>query len=312
MLGFKGIERYDQLRKNAISASVKYQHRRSENAGTESHDIEGDFFHDGQDVLPAIGYWHEFLRRYIRGTDKITGEVLDLISKRMLLSNVKDRIDADALCVELARILQHGPAEPPGPLPECITDALNVVERRVQTMPRSLTIEPERPGSSAHRSRNVRKSQNRSRAIERSEYFAGALAVKDINLPSIFMDMPGPPSTWHAPIPIVGGAPRSLTSSSPSGESLNHRPQSYLHTHTKNAGRTRNPPDSQDDQREPQNVFQAYAELQTSRQNSILSSRIPWRKKKDQFLAKFFNNRDIVSLPRYSKRISDGTMYRSL
>ncbi|ORX98944.1 hypothetical protein BCR34DRAFT_142156 [Clohesyomyces aquaticus] len=91
VLGFQGIRQYKKLRK-----TVK---------GTKTPDgSTTDRFHDGNDVLPEIKRWHNFLRGHLRVADTATPLVLDLIEGHMLQKDPLDRYKFPVLCNELAKV----------------------------------------------------------------------------------------------------------------------------------------------------------------------------------------------------------------
>ena len=87
VLGYQGVLQYQELRR------------------LNSHDKRSDRFHNGQDVLPQIASWHEYLRSHLRVTDTITGLVLNLVDKRMLKKDPSDRLISTMLCDELEKLV---------------------------------------------------------------------------------------------------------------------------------------------------------------------------------------------------------------
>ncbi|ERF73563.1 hypothetical protein EPUS_07497 [Endocarpon pusillum Z07020] len=100
--GNQGLEQFAELRSAAINR-ISPNRTTSQEAGIV---IGSDCFHDGQAVLEDVLHWHKFLRRGIRGSDTITGQVLQLVEEKMLLKDASSRISAQDLCEELQGILQ--------------------------------------------------------------------------------------------------------------------------------------------------------------------------------------------------------------
>lgn len=85
---------------------------------------EGDYFHDGQQVLADVTSWHALLRSASRKTDLITSQVLDQIDQKMLLENVEKRRNAKDIYRELRQILILSQSKPPRPIPESVVQSL--------------------------------------------------------------------------------------------------------------------------------------------------------------------------------------------
>ena len=102
VLGYNAIPAYEKFREDAVKAGLQNDEVRP----------EGDFFHDGWNVLHAIQQWHDALRPYIRQTDAVTGQVLDLVTNSMLLGDPGQRISAFDLCASLMSILDSCPETP--------------------------------------------------------------------------------------------------------------------------------------------------------------------------------------------------------
>ncbi|KAF2230824.1 kinase-like protein [Viridothelium virens] len=95
ILGFQGIRQYEMLRKMANSRLG----------------VNTDRFHDGNDLLPEIKDWHDFLRTHMRTSDTATPLILELIETRMLRAHPEDRHESEKLCKELASLKQRATRE---------------------------------------------------------------------------------------------------------------------------------------------------------------------------------------------------------
>ncbi|KAL9623131.1 MAG: hypothetical protein Q9160_002645 [Pyrenula sp. 1 TL-2023] len=114
ILGESGVAQYIALRKQATKTL-----RQKQGSGEDVNDVMADdAFHDGNNVLPEIGYWHEYLRRVVRASDPISCHLLDLVDKRMLLSEPHQRITSKDLCEELGKLVSEEPRAPTIPATE--------------------------------------------------------------------------------------------------------------------------------------------------------------------------------------------------
>ena len=104
VLGFVGILQFNEVRKMKIEEI--HRSRRSQNPADE--DPDGDQFHDGYELLQIVTLWHHFLRGRMRKCDAMSVQVLDLVDNKMLITNPDDRIKADDLCSNLERMLAKG------------------------------------------------------------------------------------------------------------------------------------------------------------------------------------------------------------
>lgn len=124
--GSGGIEQFAELRKEAINKVRRDQARQQQK---EIILGQGDYFHNGKEILEDITHWHDYVRRGLRKSDQITEQVLDLVEKRMLLPDPSSRISAQDLCQKLQAIRDATEtAPPPPPVPKCIQDALRRTE----------------------------------------------------------------------------------------------------------------------------------------------------------------------------------------
>jgi hypothetical protein len=115
VLGYSGVQKPSKFLESAIQA-LRRERRNSETPpsldGNDTHPhfvglSAGDYFHDGTRALPAVTAWHKLLRSVARKSDMLSGRVLDLVNRKMLLGDVQERISARDLCTELGRILHE-------------------------------------------------------------------------------------------------------------------------------------------------------------------------------------------------------------
>jgi len=65
--------------------------------------MDGDFFHDGKNVLSKVREWHVYIKASLRKSDHITSSILDLTEKELLIPN--RTITARKLYMELKKRL---------------------------------------------------------------------------------------------------------------------------------------------------------------------------------------------------------------
>ncbi|KAG9563592.1 hypothetical protein KCU71_g3702, partial [Aureobasidium melanogenum] len=81
-----------------IKGVFEYQEYRSQ-------DRPSDAFHHDGDVLPQIRIWHDHLKQLIRQSDHITGPILDVVEKHLLLENPEARLKSSELKATLDAIV---------------------------------------------------------------------------------------------------------------------------------------------------------------------------------------------------------------
>jgi hypothetical protein len=118
VLGYQGIRQFDYIRIRAISDMV----RRARAKGNEPAITEGDFFHDGSDILPVVKEWHEYLCNSIRQTDHVTKKMLELTEKHLLIPN--RTISAKNLYLKLQELLEGCTKEK---IPEGLENLMNAL-----------------------------------------------------------------------------------------------------------------------------------------------------------------------------------------
>jgi hypothetical protein len=90
VLGFQGIRQYERLRQLSPANNKN------------GHPL--DRFHDGTDVLPEVGKWHDYLRGHLRSSDTTTELVLDLIETKLLRGDPQARYNMTKLCLKLGEL----------------------------------------------------------------------------------------------------------------------------------------------------------------------------------------------------------------
>jgi hypothetical protein len=288
---------YQKLRENAIKV------HNLQNEQDDEGRPEADFFHDGSKVLDAIQHWHNAVRQYIRQTDNLTGQILDLVTQSMLQGDPSQRISATNLCTRLTSILDSCLEKPEfGALPD-VQQALNEVQSQNEQLHAQDLPEPssQREGPIQGRAaRDARKSYNVHMARMRSEYF-GAPAASSFLWPSTSIEQ-SKARVYQGRLPVDSAANQGLKphSSHPSTTQLGTSAEGGATSHPKRPLSAQMKRSSTSNQRKTQDVFQARHELDELAAKQRISGRfkemITSNRKKDPFLAEFFQNRDIVSL----------------
>jgi hypothetical protein len=321
VLGYQGIRQYNWIRKRAIKKIIE---ERASRSTSEEHTVElgeGDYFHDGREVLQDVLHWHNHLRNALRRTDTITSQVLDIVDESMLRGNSKDRIEAKALYAKLNEIPNGSRPGPTVPLSETIIEALLEVDEEAPSEPTglkplsrgmSLAAPQDRtPQDRTPQDRVARKSKLFSTSLmktaHRSEILKSALVAHSImpRAPETIYESPteeAPPLPVRPPLWGVETGGRVLDQDIPiSYISHNHSQSNERFTPPATLTRpitglsisnisTNAPHNLTPDQHKPQNVFQVRADIER-RQKSSLLRRAPV----DDYLGRFFGDRDIVS-----------------
>ena len=89
-MGPQGLHQYERFRQLAPANNVD--------------GIAFDRFHDGSNVLPEVGKWHDYLRGHLRLSDTTTELVLDMIEHRLLRADSSARYNIGELCEKLKRL----------------------------------------------------------------------------------------------------------------------------------------------------------------------------------------------------------------
>jgi serine/threonine protein kinase len=310
VLGDKGIPLFQKMRMQAIKA-IKLQ--RPSQTGRGPPKLEhGDYFHDSKEVLEVVPLWHRYLRSVSRKTDIITGHVLDVVDQKMLCGDPADRITAENLCSCLRRISSSSTTTPEDSLPETFKKALLEVDNLATSKPVASAIRDKSQGlhSSFFGDGSSRKSKLLDlplmKTAHRSEYRGSHLSTTTAVARSE---------------DILSESPVQIR---PTGADLRHFSQSEVLRHQEQAppgghfaagsspvvpGRSELSPSaarppgfstgsdqrSTPNQRKPENIFQARRALHKRQGSQKLISKIFKRTQKDEFLMRYFGNRDIVS-----------------
>lgn len=296
-------------------------HRPSHSSARSIELVKGDYFHDSQDVLEVVRLWHKYLGKVSRRTDTITVQVLDLVDTKMLCGKAEQRINAEELCNLLDHITDSSATTTEASLPENLTTALHEVDRIAASKP---VASPSRwsrsqgglsPSVCDHDGRKSKfvdlplmKTAHRSQyqatklhAYTGSNSNQDGLSRSTVDVQAAITGQPSPSTFGAYPYgqvlpnsPYSGPSSRlTLERSDPSAGLLSLRSTSLQ----ANSKRHSN-------QRKSENVFQAYRALHRPQKGKTLLGKMFKRTPRDEFLIRYFVNRDIVSLShQFKKRV---------
>lgn len=166
VLGWEGgVRLYNKVREQAITSRIKEQQSHPPLNPAPPVLESGDYFHDGLSVLPEVRDWHEYLRISLRKTDRVTSQVLDLVDEYMLVGNPESRAKSSAICEKLISItqsLQASTAAVPE-VPTAIAQILHDIDENIpsHTTDRSATnLAIVDPVSKTFHDRQIRKENN--------------------------------------------------------------------------------------------------------------------------------------------------------
>ena len=299
-LDYQGVLQYNRVREMEIRDIVQSQSRN--NARRKPVLSEGDYFHDGRDVLSSVRDWHQYLRSLLRPTDTFTARVLDLVDEQMLLGNGQARISAKGLCRELRGIIQQAQAQPRTFMSEKLQSALLRIEEGAS--PRTAELKPPEvsPQYTSHlavpvkESREARKSRLLGRATLTTSHRKSALSVRgpDADLPNVIYESPkGTEDSFTLLVPELKNGAKAAE---PPRFALNAPNRPTAHQRTSSETTALSPPPQIQRARTarvhtPQNVFQARAEIKEREKGNYLG-----KLRKDKLLEQHCRDRDFVSL----------------
>jgi len=114
VLGYSGISKFSTLRRRVLDKiCTEREKKEPEVQSNISVNIprRGDYFHDATDVLAIVTSWHRFLRSSVRRSDTISSKVLDIVDQGLLVSDIKGRLHATTLYVQLKQCIEKGGIE---------------------------------------------------------------------------------------------------------------------------------------------------------------------------------------------------------
>lgn len=98
VLGVEGTRQFQRVRSEAITRLLATK--------KDSTMHEGDFFHDGHELLAEVREWHQYLKIVSCKTDFMTHDVLDIVEQYMLLADPNSRKSAKVLQEKLQKLTE--------------------------------------------------------------------------------------------------------------------------------------------------------------------------------------------------------------
>ena len=308
VLGTQGIKQFTYVRQRAISKA------HDSNSRTKSGEPKGDHFHDGTEVLQDVIYWHNHLRKTCRGTDTITSQMLDLVDRKMLRGNAKERIEASKLCKEMEQILSNSHEATQDSLPESLKEALIQMNEDALSQSSQSKTQPTPPsdflGLNAFQDRKTRKSKlldvrvmatsHRSEALKPELASSAEPAKYPVAPPTDMNEKKIPASTDLSTPPTsgYGGGGKVDQSSQRPDQQLSHLQDQHsldekstlqkMGTSLSSIAPSAN--QTATSQYGIQNVWQARLDIERRKRDSLFG-----RTGKDKLLTQHFGDRDIVS-----------------
>jgi serine/threonine protein kinase len=304
VLGAQGIKQFTCVRQRAISKA------HDSNSCTKLGEPKGDHFHDGTEVLQDVIYWHNHLRKACRGTDTITSQMLDLVDRKMLRGNAKERIEASKLCEEMGQILSKSHEATQDSLPESLKEALiqmdeDALSQSSQSKPHP-TPASDLLGPNTFQDRKTRKFKLLDVPAMATSHRSEALKPELASLAQSARHPVASPTDINEKIPVSTNLSTPQTSGYSGGGNVDQssrRPDQQL-SHL----RDQHSPDEKStlqkigtsgsfiasqtaaSQYGIQNVWQARLDIERRRRDSLFG-----RTGKDKLLTQHFGDRDIVS-----------------
>lgn len=294
ILGFTGVLQFNELRKRTIHRL--YHSRQDHDIGDE--DPEGDQFHDGHQLLDVVTEWHQYLRGRIRICDAISIQVLDLVDDKMLITDPRMRIKADDLCLRLHKIIDEGSMETTDNVPLEIQRNLKEIDAavalRLESMRRSKVTE-----QGALLVNGMSREGHKSTAMD--------LMLKTTHRQSILPPGNGP-NQHERPFPVLDTHVEASSESLPQTPQRNRmiRREGRTETGLSRGMPTRTKVAKKSSRHPPQDVFQAREAVEDRDKGTHKRFSRLWKhpqSKKDEVLANYFDQRDIVSLSTGPSRV---------
>lgn len=277
VLGIQGVCQFHFIRRKAIEALAQ---QAQEGPTRQPKMMQGDYFHNGRELLPEVKQWHSFLRKSMRKTDHITSGLLDLVETELLVAAHR-RVSAEKLYGMLQRLIGDSEVEETGSAMDTLMKALVEIDETAPSMP----VEWRKSSSKGQAPRHLQPPNDSPlelrKTASRYEALSKLSGIKSANVgPKVavhqgalysrpyshHMDQPNEELYYHGPSPTSESPPplqRSATSA--------RQRTIYKVAH------------------QPQNVIQAREQLTNTNW---------WKLKRgdpDLVLKAYFDNRDIVS-----------------
>ena len=282
MLGYQGIHQFSIVRRNAIRALAEQRQN-----GVSRYDVaQGDFFHNGEELLPEVRQWHEGLRQAVRRTDHITVPLLDFVEKHML-TPTETRLPAEELYPQIQQLMDQIEVEQIPPEMDALMKTLFVIDQDAASTPGWVAKERTVQHNVSNNLTNkppfeLLKTASRFEALSRvSGFVTGNLATAEKYQvhPEAVYHTTGTDQTTEA----LHQSRLSLHGGSPPHASIQRRPT--VTTQRNSSGHGGQLP------HQPQNVIQAAEQSGNTNWGMSLKRGDP-----DHVLRAYFDNRDIKFL----------------
>lgn len=334
VLGFQGVCQYQLVRETALKSLLgiikddDHPLLQFLRVPARAKPQKVDCFHNGTEILREVAGWHSVLKNSTRRTDPITAAVIDLIGDRMLIQDPEKRIKSRELCTELKKLVAAAKktiatAQSDEPVEircqrQHMENLLKGIDRDAapqateeQSIARTLApafvpgLPVNRSALKAHMSNlALKKTSHRFDTIPESRPGPISLGTY-LGSPDVMVtgaeQQHGASSTKAYATPDSVSLPDRRKSTKQSMSSWRpSRASTFGQTTRRNTGisvLTHRPTESVARVRAPQNVIQARESIERKRARSAGLSVLGKKKlKKDDFLSKYFFERDIVSL----------------
>jgi hypothetical protein len=243
VLGYQGVCQFYFIRRKAIEALA----RQAQNGTPRQQKImQGDFFHNGRELLPEVKQWHSFLRKSIRKTDHITSALLDLVENELLVA-AHSRIPAEALYAKLQLLIGETEVEETGSAMDTLMKTLVEIDETAPSMPLEWRKSSSKAQASHHMQHlndprlELRKTASRYEALSKLYGVKSTNAGSDVTVHqgplysrpySYYVDQPHEEmNNHHGPSPTSVSPPpfgRSPTGRQRPTSKVTHQPQNVI------------------------------------------------------------------------------------
>ncbi|ORY57867.1 uncharacterized protein BCR38DRAFT_81607 [Pseudomassariella vexata] len=318
ILGSQGMKQFQDVRRAAICDLKKKDRIDSD----PDKSVADDAFHDGSNPLLDVKYWHDCLRQVIRSSDTTSALVLDLIDKKMLLADPKDRLVASEICDELKLLLckarkRTDALDESNPIENSILNSMinfdnNAPVTKEQRQARQNDIAASRrlqdDGSKQATKSGLLKNIIPGKVANRGGALGAAMGRR-YGKPAISLPSPGPPQMASDEIPFV---PRFLSNKSTSSNQPTYSLDTGFTTSSSNglsfsddsleSLTTQSLASAPLKMDESMPIYQEWLSLQ-KKTKSILPQ-IFTRRKIDDYLSRFVSDRDLIFVVDNGKTMS--------
>lgn len=292
-VGHQGVRQYTQLRE-AANRRVMKQQSQDGSMLQLPHLGYGDYFHDGRDVLPEVTDWHKYLRSIVRGTDRVTSHVLDVVDHYMFVQDPCQRWQSSDIYDKLYRI-SVGLENSTTTVPPEIADFISANELSVSGGPGARLHKTELPANEdlvVVRRRRDKKSKYLRAPIIKEE---GSIVTSSQLSTTVDYSPFTPPETSRRSNTRITTGPyvQSPTQTTSFLPTTDDQPETPLGKHHLEFVQIK-PAPQVTFRGKIQDIFQANEEIEES-ERMRNRFKLMGKKQVDDYLAKHYQKRDIVS-----------------